>query len=125
MRLGCGPMRRALLPLALCLALAPLALGAQDTRYFDALPDLPVMPGLEQAEAAGVAFDKPGGRILTLYAVGQADPAVVAAFYRESLPALGWDPAGAEAWTRGDERLRLELDRLGMETVARFTLAPR
>jgi hypothetical protein len=113
----------------LLLALAAPALGtsagrAQETRYFEELPDLPVMAGLSEAQAAGVAFDKPGGRILTLYAYGPAEPAEVQRFYAETLPALGWQRAGEAAWVRAGERLALEIDTLGGETVARFTLAP-
>lgn len=111
-------------PLLACLLLAAVSVSAQDTAYFEQLPDLPVMPGLEEAAAAGVAFDKPGGRIVTLYAVGSVEPPAVARFYDDSLPALGWQPGGAARWTRAGEALRLELQRLEGRTVARFTLAP-
>ncbi|OAB54949.1 hypothetical protein AY600_13470 [Phormidium willei BDU 130791] len=125
-------------PFCLCLLLllsglapglpgAPRA-AAQETRYFEELPDLPVMPGLAEAEAAGIAFDKPGGRIVTLYALGAPAPAAVRAFYAETLPALGWRPDGARAWRRAGERLTLETRRdprvRDGATVARFTLAP-
>jgi hypothetical protein len=114
-------------PAATLLALllfAALPAAAQDTVYFDEVPDLPVMPGLEEAAAAGIAFDKPGGRIVTLYAVGGPAPEAVASFYAESLPALGWQAVGEARWTRNAEALRLELERLDGRTVARFTLAP-
>ena len=123
-------MRRRLPLLLACLlfVLAPTVAAAQDTRYFDALPDLPVMPGLTEAEAAGIAFDKPGGRIVTLYATGVAAPDSVLAFYAETLPALGWREVDRQTWLREGERLSLEANRdvrvRGGETVARFTLAP-
>ena len=101
---------------------------AQETRYFEALPDLPVMPGLIELEAAGLSFDKPGGRIVTLYATGTAAPESVIDFYDETLPALGWQASGAEIWLREGERLTLEANRDARvrdgDTVARFTLAP-
>ena len=40
-----------------------LAAWAQEAgRYFTALPDLPIMPALEEVPGAGVSFDKPEGR---------------------------------------------------------------
>ena len=123
-------MNRRLPHLLVCLlfVLAPAVGAAQDTRYFEALPDLPVMPGLAEAEAAGIAFDKPGGRIVTLYASGGATPASVLAFYAETLPALGWREIDRQTWLREGERLSLEASRDARvrrgETVARFTLAP-
>ncbi|WP_162906734.1 hypothetical protein [Algihabitans albus] len=123
-------MSRRLPPLFLGLLLALTATvgAAQETRYFEALPDLPVMPGLTESEAAGIAFDKPGGRIVTLYATGEAAPEAILGFYQETLPALGWRAVERQAWLREGERLTLEANRdarvRGGETVARFTLAP-
>lgn len=117
-----------LLALAGLPALTATVGQAQDTRYFEALPDLPVMAGLVELEAAGISFDKPGGRIVTLYATGAAAPETVADFYDETLPALGWQAIGGQSWLRDGERLTLEANRdarvRGGDTVARFTLAP-
>lgn len=87
--------------------------------------DLPLMFELD-ADDAPVVFDAPSGRIVEARASGQSTPLRVFAFYRETLPQMGWRVAGPEGtFTREGELLRLQVaePRSGQVEV-RFSLAP-
>jgi hypothetical protein len=99
---------------------------AQNVGFIADVEDLPLMPGLSEIAGAGLVFDKPEGRIVEAYARGSLTPEAVLAFYRRSLPQLGWVAAGSTAYHREGERLDLEV--LGRDTagtlVVRFSLSP-
>jgi hypothetical protein len=105
-----------------------LLLAAQQSRageFLAGLEDVPVMPGIEVAREAGVAFDTPAGRIVEAYAAGNVTRDAVRKFYRAALPQLGWVRTGALVFGREGERLTLELigNAPGIVTV-RFELGP-
>jgi hypothetical protein len=104
----------------------PGSARAQNVGYVANVEDLPLMPGLSEIAGAGLVFDKPEGRIVEAYARGSLTPEAVLAFYRRSLPQLGWVAAGPAAYHREGERLDLEV--LGQDTagtvVVRFSLSP-
>ena len=87
--------------------------------------DVPLMRGLAPVAGSSVVFDKPEGRIVEVQASGKLTRAAVRGFYEASLPRLGWTAAGADAWRREGEVLRLDYreDR-GILTVG-FTLSPQ
>lgn len=93
-------------------------------RYFSALPDLPVMPALEEVTEAGVSFDKPEGRIVEVYAEGLAGPDEVLRFYHQTLPQLGWQAAGPKSFRREGEVLALDLTSDGDRLTLRCSLRP-
>jgi hypothetical protein len=93
-------------------------------RFFAAIEDLPVMPGLEQVPDAGVSFDKPQGRIVEAAASGDVTQEAVQAFYTAVLPQLGWDAAGEGRYLRDGERLVLSLSASGRTLTVRFSLFP-
>lgn len=95
-------------PFLAALCVAAMVARAQEPAYLAELPDLPLMPGLTQIDEAGLAFDKPDGRIVEAYAGGAVDRQAVRSFYRETLPQLGWERAGGDAYAREGERLKLE-----------------
>ena len=87
--------------------------------------DVPLMPGLAPIEGSALTFDKPQGRIVEAQARGKVSRSAVHRFYAATLPQLGWKAAGAYAWRREDETLRLDFHgRDGALTVG-FTLSPR
>ncbi len=112
--------------LALFLLGAPLeALGDHRQSFVGGLEDLPLMDGLAEDRAAGLVFDKPDGRLVDAYAAGPVTPDAVAAFYRETLPELGWRVIGPLTFEREGERLTIETEALAGEVLVRFHLAPR
>lgn len=89
---------------------APLA-EARD--YLSTIGDVPLAEGLQELPDAGFVFDKPQGRIVQLTASHQAGVTQQAlmAFYRDSLPNLGWQARqvapGLLTFFRRGEILRL------------------
>ncbi|MED5324348.1 MAG: hypothetical protein VYB91_05995, partial [Pseudomonadota bacterium] len=87
--------------------------------YLSLAPDIPLAPGLLEFDGGQVVFDKPEGRIVRIEAErleteGAGDG--VPAFYRETLPNLGWQLNGAYnsadnvlTFQRGGERLLITM----------------
>ena len=99
--------------------------AAQDANaYFSDLPDLPVMPGLEELPEAGVSFDKPEGRIVEVYARGAVTAEEILRFYQQTLPQLGWEAAGGERFRREGEVLDLSFATEGGLVTLRCSLHP-
>lgn len=98
---------------------------AQATTFLADVDDLPLAPWLVEDAGSRVAFDKPEGRIVQALASGRTNPAAVRSFYADTLPALGWKPAGADRWTRGTETLDLNLETANSGVVVRFAIAPK
>jgi len=104
---------------ALVVATATFADG-----FVSGIEDLPLMQGLEETEG-GMVFDSPAGRIVEAVAVGKVSREDVLDFYIETLPQLGWTPAGQGVFRREGEVLRIEFPgRDGSGTTVRFALSP-
>jgi hypothetical protein len=96
--------------------------------YLQDVTDMPLPAGFTEDSAAGVAFDKPGGRIIEAAARGAGSVPAVVTFYRNVLPELGWSESGqAEnlVWQRDGEMLRIEVTGIGAEVAVRFHIAPQ
>ena len=122
--------RHRLLAASLLAALILAGVGTAPTRgqvqsYIAEVEDLPLMPGLAEVEGAGVIFDKPDGRIVEAYAQGEVGREAVLAFYRQTLPQLGWRATGAATFRREREALSLDFLDGGGALIVRFTLVPR
>jgi len=114
---------------AAVVAVGPQAAVAQDSAFVAGIEDLPLMQGLEQVADAGVVFDKPSGRIVESYAEGATTRAQVEAFYRRTLPQLGWRAADRSGdagpiFLREGERLAISFLGQDGDLVVRFTLQP-
>jgi hypothetical protein len=122
----------ALLCLCTLVALAaagPQGAAAQEPAFVAGIEDLPLMPQLDEVAEAGVVFDKPSGRIVESYAEGATTRAQVEAFYRRTLPQLGWlavdrGGEGGAAFLREGERLVISFLGRDGDLVVRFTLQP-
>ena len=112
--------------LAALLLLAAMPASAQTlAAYVPGTEDVPLMPGLANEAESGLVFDKPQGRIVEATAHGAVSRHAVLAFYRESLPQLGWYPAGDGNFQRDGERLSLEFGGSDGNLQVGFTLSPR
>ena len=87
--------------------------------YLSLAPDIPLAPGLSEFDGGQLVFDKPEGRIVRIEAerleTQDAGDGVLA-FYRETLPNLGWQLNGAHnsadnvlTFQRGGERLLITM----------------
>ena len=119
-------MTRAPLLVALLLAL-PLAGFAQTAApgFVPGTEDVPLMPGLAAESGSGLVFDKPQGRIIEAAAHGAVSRKAVIAFYRESLPQLGWKASDERHFQREGERLSLDFKGSDGDLQVAFTLAPQ
>lgn len=100
------------------------ALADHRQSFVGGLEDLPLMDGLSEDRAAGLVFDKPDGRLVDAYASGPVAAEAVAAFYRDTLPQLGWRSLGPLVFEREGERLSIEIEGAAGDVLVRFHLAP-
>jgi hypothetical protein len=94
-------------------------------RFVAGTEDLPLMPELQPIAGSALSFDKPQGRIVEARAKGKVTRAAVLRFYAQTLPQLGWQPAGRNAWQREGEKLQLDFHGQDGALTVGFTLAPR
>jgi hypothetical protein len=113
-------LRRLALLLMLLVPAPALAQG-----FVAGTEDVPLMPGLQPVAGSALTFDKPQGRIVEAQASGKLTRSAVQHFYAATLPQLGWKAAGADAWRREGETLRLDFHGPDGEITVGFTLSPR
>jgi hypothetical protein len=109
---------------AVLLILAVACLAAHADVFVPGTEDLPLMPGLTAVANSGVVFDKPQGRIVEVQASGKVSRSAVQSFYGATLPQLGWKSAGANAWQREGELLRLDFHGRDGDLTVGFSLSP-
>lgn len=104
-----------------CLLCATLPAAAAEVQYSSILSDLPLMPGLVEKPETLVMFDKPEGRIAEIAMTAPTGQIEVLAYYRETLPALGWRGENPQIWRRQGQQLTL---RFAADRGVIFQLAP-
>jgi len=116
---------RAACSAVLSLLLVALAIRAEAVDGFlSIVEDLPLMSGLTEDTASGLAFDTADGRIVDAYAHGKVSQEQVVNFYGETLPQLGWKAEGATQFARSGERLRLEFTQGDSGLMVHYSLSP-
>ena len=118
------PRTRLIAALAVVLTLACAGTGHAADRFFTAVEDLPVMPGLTERPGSAASFEKPEGRIVTLTADGAVSRNAVIAFYDRVLPQLGWIRARDGSFGRESERLRFAFAGAKAGLSVRITITP-
>lgn len=110
--------------LGLCYGALPAAAQGQGD-FFEALYDVPVMPGLEELHDQALLFDKPDGRIASVMAASrQLSAAQISSFYGETLPQMGWEKTAENQYVRGGDRLSFDIVKKPPLTIVHFTLEP-
>lgn len=107
-----------------------LSLAWARDAYLSLAPDIPLAPVLSEIDGGQLVFDKPEGRIVRIEAERLEMQSVgdgVSAFYRETLPNLGWELNDTNnsadnvlTFQRGGETLQLTMQ--GNRVV--FKLSP-
>ena len=101
----------------------------EENKYLTSIVDLPLLTGLKEEIGAGVAFDKPGGRIVEAIAKGAVLQSSVLSFYSSVLPGLGWDLINSDItgslWKRSNEMLRIEVVLDGNFVIVRYSISPK
>ncbi len=104
---------------------AAFAASAQGTQAFlSTMGDVPLAPGLSELPAMGVTFDDPAGRIVEAFAAGRTTRDTVTAFYRATLPGLGWAELGSGRYRRDKEMLLIEFVGADSGVAVRYLLSP-
>tara|TARA_R110001592_G_scaffold3525_6_gene19811 strand:- start:8018 stop:8419 length:402 start_codon:yes stop_codon:yes gene_type:complete len=92
--------------------------GNADTRtesapvFFEALQDVPVMPGLVELEGQSFSFDKPEGEITeAVAALGDLREDQVLYFYQVTLPQFGWGKVSDAEFFRKNEQLEISFEK--------------
>ncbi|MDX2028442.1 MAG: hypothetical protein SFW62_07380 [Alphaproteobacteria bacterium] len=99
--------------------------AAHAPEFAEVIDDLPLMPGLKLVEGQDVLFSAPqAGRIAMTEAAGPVAIDAVYAFYRRSLPPLGWKNIDKHTWEREGERLRIDTSAKEKITTVRFSVKP-
>lgn len=97
----------------------------QKPAFFEALYDVPVMPGLEERKDQTMVFDKPDGKIATVSAFSkERKGAQILTFYTEILPQFGWKKTNKNQYVRDKEQLELIVTDKQAGTDVQFTLSP-
>lgn len=98
---------------------------AEPARFFEALYDVPVMPGLKELPDQTMLFDKPDGRIASVVAASETlGRDQIVAFYYAALPELGWKKIAENQYVRDKSRLSVDVVRTPPLTAVHFTLSP-
>ena len=93
--------------------------------YFSALPDVPMMSGMEEVEDQTFVFDKAEGKVVeTAGFLAESSPEELEKFYREALGQLGWKPFKTGVFVRDHEMLSLRVTKVGNGELVKFQLAP-
>jgi len=115
-------MQRTLYICLLCAALflaAPTGFAsgsvqAQETgapRFFEELPDIPLMDHMVELEEQTLVFDKAYGRLIESRALTDVtDVEKIRSFYKGSLDAFGWQPIGEDRYRRGRDTLHFDYE---------------
>ncbi|MBU6405771.1 MAG: hypothetical protein KGS44_01355 [Alphaproteobacteria bacterium] len=87
--------------------------AAAQTAFLEEAPDMPLPPGSTALAASSLEPAAPGGQHLVFLIGAEGPAATPLAFYAETLPGLGWTPAGraetALFYVRGRDQLVLRL----------------
>ena len=93
--------------------------------FFSVIEDLPVMPQLVEDTDAAMTFESSAGRVAEVEANGLASSDAIDAYYKQSLPQLGWLPQANGSYRRGDELLAVVVKAgLGGAVKVHFHLGP-
>ena len=113
-----------LLTLITCLILATGAASANEL-FFETIPDVPLMEGLEELPGETVTFDQPEGRIMEALAAtdGTSEDAITT-FYNQTLPQLGWSQTGPGAFKRENEHLQLLFETHNQQNDLKVIITP-
>lgn len=98
---------------------------AGESRFFETLYDVPIMPGLVEIPDMALNFDKPDGRISQAGAVAaDLKKQAVFVFYQESLGQMGWKKIAEGSYVREGEKLEIFTEKSGTSLLIRFLLQP-
>ena len=88
---------------------SPIKVSAEQG-FFSVIEDLPLMPSLLENREVAITFESSAGRVVDVQADGVASPSAVDAYYKESLPQLGWKAQNNGSYLRENELLFIKIE---------------
>ena len=93
--------------------------------FFEILPDIPVMPGMQELVDEAIIFDKPEGRFIKTTAISESHTkSQIIQFYSKALPALGWMKISDLKYKRGTYLLTIAVEQTDNIQIIYFTVEP-
>ena len=93
--------------------------------FFEALQDVPLMPGLEELDGPSFTFDKPEGGITEGVAImDSVDKGRVLGFYQATLPQFGWGRVSDSEFYRKNESLEITFEQDQGNEIVRIMIRP-
>ena len=93
--------------------------------FFEALQDVPLMPGLVELDEPSFSFDKPEGGITEGVArIDGAGRDQVLQFYQATLPQFGWGKVNASEYYRHNEHLEITFEHEQQSEIVRIMIRP-
>ena len=94
-------------------------------KFIPGINGLPLVTGLVLMPGRHIIFDTPEGRIIEAFADGKISPANILAFYKDTLPQLGWIVKSKNEFGRENEVLRIEVSaNKKNQSIVRFFITP-
>lgn len=96
--------------------------GMHAPRFFEAIPDVPLMNGMQEMHDYIFVFDKPEGRIIeTLARTDGISVVNIREYYAQTLPQLGWRSTNHDEFIREEEKLSMQYE----EDFLKITIRPK
>ena len=94
-------------------------------KFIPGVNGLPLVTGLVLMPGRHIIFDTPEGRIIEAFADGRISPTNILAFYKDTLPQLGWNVKSKNEFQRENEVLRIEVSaNKKNQSIVRFFITP-
>ena len=113
----------AFLVILLISSILPKIVFAQQPDTISFIDDIPVMETMNVEPEFSFSFDSPSGRIIILIATSDIKKELVAQFYDEIMPQLGWMIKDSE-YVRGLEKFQLLSSNNENGTIWRLSITP-
>ncbi|MFA7276296.1 MAG: hypothetical protein WC043_05795 [Pseudobdellovibrionaceae bacterium] len=99
---------------------------AQEQRFFDDLPDIPVMEGMKRDPEGHFLFDTASGAIIQEGAFcSECDEKQIISYYNEALGQMGWTRQKYGFWERNGEQLVVKPRKVQEGVYVLFALSPK
>ena len=100
--------------------------AGEQTDYLSEMSDIPMMPGMVEQDGGGFVFDAPDGRVVEeVVFLEKKNPNDVLGYYSAVLPQLGWIARKSGVFSRNNEQLTVNIDKVGGGVKVTFRLSPQ
>ncbi|OIN87761.1 MAG: hypothetical protein AUJ12_00550 [Alphaproteobacteria bacterium CG1_02_46_17] len=100
--------------------------AVSQTEYLGEMSDIPMMSGMIGQDGGGFVFDAPDGRVVeeVVFLEGKSKEQVLD-YYATILPKLGWIARKSWVFSRNNEQLTVNIDKVAGGLKVTFRLSPQ